>query len=137
MQMSMSSNYAVRIILELAKTNKLSSCEISAVLNIPESYVMKLMKELKRSNLVISKQGMHGGFALNREIKNLTLFDIMNAVEPSMKINRCLEHDEFCSRCAIETCNIRRLYYCIQEKIEAEFRNHTIQALLEKGNQGE
>ena len=130
MQMNLSTNYAIRIIVELSKRGKQSSKDLANLLSIPEGYIMKITNELRKTNIIISKQGTSGGFLLNKEINDITLYDVIVAMESTMKINRCLEKDEFCSRCATKKCNIRKLHMHIQDQIEYELKKYTIYELL-------
>lgn len=130
MQMSMSTNYAVRIIVELAKQKKKTTSELSILVGIPETYILKILFRLKKADLILSQQGSEGGFVLNKDTKIITLFDIVEVMEPNVKINRCLEDDKYCSRCAVETCNMRLLYCNIQREMEQELKKQTFYELL-------
>ena len=48
-----------------------------------------------------------------------------------MKINRCLEHDKYCSRFATETCPVRHGYAIIQDNLEKSLAGITIKDLME------
>ena len=52
-------------------------------------------------------------------------------MENTIKINRCLEEDEFCSRKAAQRCKVREKYQMIQEMIEQELKGLTFQDFLD------
>ena len=47
-----------------------------------------------------------------------------------MKINRCLEEDEYCSRFATESCPVRKFYCRLQISLESMLKTMTIKEIL-------
>lgn len=83
-------DYALRAMVFLAmnpgnRTNE----EISQVAKVPGPYLAKIMKELVDAGLLISHRGVHGGFALARPGAQITVFEIVSAVEPLKRIDYC------------------------------------------------
>ena len=65
MHLTMSTDYAIRIIVYLSDRKYLaSSRELSKNLNIPQSYVFKVLRALQKAGLVKSCSGVDGGFEL-------------------------------------------------------------------------
>lgn len=62
---------------------------------------------------------------------------IVNIMEKTMKLNRCLEPDRYCSRGAVDTCPARRFYANLQEKIEQTLKEMTIYELMHGAKSGE
>lgn len=56
---------------------------------IPAPYLAKLLQGLSRAGLVLSQRGVGGGYVLTRTPDNITLADIVNAVEPLQRIAKC------------------------------------------------
>jgi Rrf2 family protein len=54
---------------------------ISAKYNIPEAYLLRIMKEMVKSNIMRSKRGPGGGYILARPAKEITLLEIIEAVD--------------------------------------------------------
>ena len=63
--------------------------EISRATRIPASYLTKILGALTRARIVRSQRGPNGGFALARPPEELTLLDVIHAVEPRKGIDRC------------------------------------------------
>lgn len=63
--------------------------EISRATRIPTSYLTKILGSLTRARIVRSQRGPHGGFALAKPAEELTLLDVIRAVEPWRGIDRC------------------------------------------------
>ena len=89
MHLTMSTDYAIRIIVYLSDRKYLaSSRELSKNLNIPQSYVFKVLRALQKAGLVKSCSGVDGGFELLKRPEHIMLFDVMEATETTMKIGR-------------------------------------------------
>ena len=59
----------------------LSIKEIASHENYPVSYIEKILQALKRAKLVVSQQGNHGGYKLARKPSEITLKDVIEALE--------------------------------------------------------
>ena len=83
--------YALRAILTIAQHDgtPCTAQKISALTQVPAPYLSKLMQGLVRANLVTSKRGLHGGFVLTRQAADLTVWEIVDAVEPIKRIRSC------------------------------------------------
>ena len=133
MQLKLSTDYAIRIILYLATTNQVvPSLELSTRLGIPQSFVFKINKKLKSAGLIKTHSGSQGGVSLALPAERITLYQIINIMESTTKINRCLEEDEYCSRFATSYCPVRKFYCKLQNNIEVSLASVTIASLLEK-----
>lgn len=135
MQLNVTTDYAIRIMLCLCKKETVVSArEISETMKIPEDYVLKITKRLLKSGLIKSYIGKNGGFSASASPKTITLLMIIQAVENTVKINRCLEEDKFCNRLATEICPVRNFYCRLQNELETSLSSITIKTLLEEAN---
>jgi len=130
MQLNVTTDYAIRIVLYLATKKKVvNSNEIAKAMGIPSTYIMKITRTLKQADILREKRGVDGGFVLNMEPEQLTLLEIVGALEKTVNINRCLEEDEYCSRNAVTFCNVRKLLVRLQAEL-AEGLNVKISELI-------
>ncbi len=85
MNISGKCDYACRAMLELAVRwetgTPVASQTIAEQRSIPEKYLTHILLQLKRSNLVHSTRGAQGGYTLARLPVNITLLDIIEAIE--------------------------------------------------------
>ena len=83
--------YSLRAIVTIAQNEGVpcTSLKISALTQVPAPYLSKLMQWLVRAELVTSKRGLHGGFVLTKQPTELTIWDVVQAVEPSKRILEC------------------------------------------------
>ena len=88
---SQTTEYALRAIVFLgvdpggAKT----TAEISQGIRAPVAYLSKIMMGLARAHLVASQRGLHGGFMLARDPSDMTIYDVVQAVDPILRISSC------------------------------------------------
>ena len=83
--------YALRAIVTIAQADgaPCTSQVIATKTQVPAPYLSKLMQRLVRSNLVQSKRGLHGGFVLAKSPNELTVWDVVDAVDPIKRIREC------------------------------------------------
>lgn len=131
MQLNVTTDYAIRIVLYLAlKGGTVSSKELSEQMGIPQNYVLKITKKLNQADLIWVHIGTQGGFSIRQKASDISLFTIIQIMESTTKLNRCLEEDKYCSRFATESCPVRNFYCTLQNELEAKLSSITVQDLL-------
>ncbi|MDU4784412.1 MAG: Rrf2 family transcriptional regulator [Clostridiaceae bacterium] len=132
MQLNLKTDYAIRTLLYLATKNATaSSTEISEQMVIPKSMISEFAVPLQRAGILTTQRGAGGGFALGRTPADISLHEVINLLEGTTRINRCLEDNHKCSRNATATCPVRKFYVRVQTYLEEAFRDKTIASLLE------
>src|SRR5437762_10107134 len=84
MKLSLASSYALRAVGHLAalKDNQgLASHEIAKAQGIPERFILKLLKPLVSAGVLFSLRGPHGGYRLARLPANISLLEVLEAVD--------------------------------------------------------
>ncbi len=96
MQLSSKGRYAVMAMADLAhfgeKTSPTRPIPIAAVSerqNISQSFLEQIFMELRRAGLVESSRGPGGGYSLARGADDISIFEIMQAVEEPVQMTRC------------------------------------------------
>ena len=56
--------------------------QIAQATDVPQGYLCKVLQLLNRAALVSSRRGPHGGFCLSRPADQVTIFDVIRAVDP-------------------------------------------------------
>lgn len=121
--------YALRAVVTIAQMEgrPCTSKEISATTQVPAPYLSKLMQGLVRGGLVSSQRGLHGGFLLTKDPRDLTLWEIVDVVEPFQRIRSCplgiQSH-------AGTLCPLHRSLDNIMATTEKMFREMTVAAML-------
>ncbi len=88
---SQTAEYALRAAVVLAEYHGqcLTTHRIAEVAGIPSDYLSKVLQLMNRAGLVQAQRGLHGGFRLLRDPQELTLLDIVGAVEQLPRYTRC------------------------------------------------
>ena len=89
---SQTQEYALRAVIFLAGTTEegpVDNQRISAGTLVPASYLSKVMQALVRGEIVASRRGVGGGFWLAHDVSELTVLEVMNAVDPWKRIDAC------------------------------------------------
>lgn len=63
--------------------------QIAEKTKVPAGYLSKIMQQLVKSKLVNSQRGIGGGFVLSREPIEISILDVVNAVDPIARIKYC------------------------------------------------
>jgi Rrf2 family nitric oxide-sensitive transcriptional repressor len=133
MQLNITTDYAIRTVLFLAMQDKLTtSAEISQAMDIPKNYQLRIIRPLVKNGILQCVQGVKGGFYLRKKSTDITLYDIVSAMEPTMCINKCLEDDRYCNLFTATTCPIQSFYKKMQQAMEGQLKTATIANLLKR-----
>ncbi|HUQ92082.1 MAG TPA: Rrf2 family transcriptional regulator [Bryobacteraceae bacterium] len=83
--------YALRAMVVLANhpQSPQTAHSIASVSQVPVDYLFKVLQSLNRSDLVAAQRGKHGGFTLARNASEVTILQIINAVDPIRRIRFC------------------------------------------------
>ena len=82
--------YALRAIVYLAdQTEPKTNTVIADATLVPVGYLAKVMQSLSKAGLVNSQRGLHGGFVLTVAPNQLTVLQVVNAVEPIRRFKEC------------------------------------------------
>ena len=88
---SQTAEYALRAVVCLGGQGDtpLTTQQIAEVTRVPSGYLAKVLQALGRAGLVTSQRGLHGGFLLARPLDQLSVLDVINAVDPLKRIETC------------------------------------------------
>lgn len=87
-------DYAVRVVLALAKRGegaRLSTAEIQREMLIPPALMVRIVAILARENLVKTFPGRDGGLSLPRPAAEISLRDVVEALEGPILLSECLQ----------------------------------------------
>ena len=83
--------YALRAAVHLASEAPAARTtdQIALATRVPRAYLSKVLQSLIRSGLVQSQRGLGGGMTLGKSAAELTILEVVNAVEPLKRIRTC------------------------------------------------
>ncbi|VEB97549.1 HTH-type transcriptional repressor NsrR [Cedecea lapagei] len=108
--------------------------EIAELQGVPYDYLGKIFTRLSRAGLVISSEGKGGGFTLSRPPDQISVLDIVEAIDGEKSIFDCKEirqrlavFDEKPPEWACEgLCGVRAVMNIAQQRMEEALAQHTV-----------
>jgi Rrf2 family protein len=134
MRLTRGSDYAMRGVVFLAKqpADQISLVsEVAQAQGIPESYLAKIFQDLSRSGLVVSHRGAKGGFALARDPQDITLRQVIEAVEGPIALSPCLDERVGCE--LSEICEVHLIMAEAQRQLLKVLDDASLQSVLDSG----
>lgn len=129
MQLKTTTEYAVRMMIYLARTQRMTAAaEIAKQTEIPPNYLVTITRYMRNAGLITASSGSRGGYRLRKKASEITLYDILICMEGTLKISRCLERED-----AVRTAGHYPLQACyrqLQQQIEAYLAGVTLESLL-------
>ncbi len=134
LKLSKKTEYALMAVKYIAVNNGgncITAKEISSSYKISYELVSKILQQLTKFNLVQSFQGVKGGYTLPRSPNEITLIEILKAVEPNYYITDCMSESGSSEDCRhFDCCMIRNPLMKIQKQIENIFKQTTIKEII-------
>jgi Rrf2 family protein len=124
MRLNQATDYAFRSVLYLSLLPRGQVVEAKLIAeeeNIPMRFLLKIMRLLTRAGFVESYRGINGGYALARPPEEITLRDVIEAIEGPIQINRCLISPEECNKKFSSRCPIHAALFSVQQVLAEEF----------------
>lgn len=129
MKFSSKARYGMRAVCELGKNYKnetpVSNSKLATLSRVSEPYLEKIMSVLKKKNIVVSKQGLNGGYVLSRSPELLTVGEILTALEGNLYTSDCVE-----KQCSVKDCPNRSVFSFIYQSINQTLNQITLQDVL-------
>ena len=134
-QLNQATDYAFRLVLHLALLPEggiANGNAISEQERIPPRFLLKIVRYLTKAGIVKSYRGVDGGFALAQPSADISLLDIIKAMEGPIAIHRCLEDRETCSKRCSEECPVHAALGDIQDRMVEDLAQVNFNYLAEK-----
>ncbi len=136
---STKAEYGVRVMVELARRTggePVPLAEIAAKDGLPLAYLEHLVARLRKAGLVDSRRGSRGGYMLSRPAAQISMADVVEALEGSIAPIECISEAAdgsiVCSRESSpdHTCPTKLLWTRVRFSIVATLRETTLADLL-------
>ncbi len=127
---SQTAEYALRAIVWLAENSvdsPVGNQKIAEATQVPVTYLAKIMQALVKVELVTSRRGVGGGFVLNYEPEDITVLDVLNAVDPIKRITSCPLHLKTHAK---KRCGMHARLDDAMAMVESAFSQSTIADIL-------
>lgn len=132
MQITRQTEYAIRTLLELARVpmgEALSTRFISEQQDIPEDFLKKTVKLLALAELVTTQRGTGGGVRLARPAQEISMLDIITAIEGPISLNICLAPGYQCPN--QPSCPSSKVLKRAQDALISELKKESLADMLQ------
>jgi len=132
MLLTRASEYALLSLDLIVKSDKpLGSEQLSNELNIPKSFLAKILQNLTKNDILISHRGAQGGYAIKCNPKEVSLYDIIASVEgKKASVFDCNTYNNSCPSGSIGSCSISPFLKRFQFKIDNYLKSLTLQEMF-------
>jgi Rrf2 family protein len=131
--LSKKTDYALLVLSQLhASPNGVCARELSERFDLSKGFVANILKELCQKGFLTSQRGAKGGYVLQRPAEQITLAEILEALEDGLKLTSCngVPHDEPHDCSVHAQCPIRGPMNEIHQRIFAVLRGITLAGLF-------
>jgi Rrf2 family protein len=128
--LSVTTGYAIKALscLESGDCSTHHISDIARCSGVPRPYLAKIINAMSRAGLVTTKRGYRGGIGLARPAAEISLLDIVEAIEGNDWIGDCLLGMDACSM--MKTCPTQAFWQRIRREITGELRQTTLATVL-------
>jgi len=112
MQLSRKSDYALRAIRHLSSLPKGKLGSINSVAEaeaIPREFLAKILKDLTRAGVLVSFQGVTGGYRLSKQPKDVSFLNVIEAIDGPIHLNLCTEQGN-CACPRVGKCDMKEFW---------------------------
>jgi Rrf2 family transcriptional regulator, nitric oxide-sensitive transcriptional repressor len=122
--------YALRAMVHLSAdgaASALTSEVIAERTKVPKGYLSKILRDLTVAGLITSQRGPNGGFTLSRVAADISILDVVNAVDPIDRILHC----PLGNPAHVKLCPLHRRIDDALEAMERTFAATSLHEVLE------
>jgi Rrf2 family protein len=122
MQITREADYAIRCVLYLSQYYGEVKVvdEIARAKSIPRVFLSKILQKLSRAGIVRSHRGVKGGFELAKRPGDISLLDVIEAIDGPVAMNRCAIDRRLCS--LSDECVVHPVWVELRKEIERRLR---------------
>lgn len=132
MKFSTKTRYGLRAVLEIARNGDcpLKRKEIAAIQEVSDSYLENILIVLKSNRIIETIRGANGGYVLSRSPSQITVMEIVEALEGPLDLVECTFSPSVCRKS--DQCITRSIWKELADSWRSILGNKTIADLLEK-----
>lgn len=125
-------DYAVILMCEMSHADcRLSAQDLASSTGIPVPTVSKILNLLSRGTLLKSHRGIKGGFALTRTPEDISIADIIEAIDGPIALTSCSETSKSCDCGFDDVCSLRPRWQLISGAVRGALQEVSLKELAE------
>ena len=131
MQITRQADYAVRAILYLSQNpakQRTATKQIAKIQEIPISFLAKIISHLSIAGLIHTTRGARGGVTLAKDPAEISLLDVVEAIDGPVALNECTIEDSICNRSS--TCPVHVVWCQAQHELVGRLRRTTFEQFI-------
>jgi Rrf2 family protein len=124
MQITRQADYAVRAMVYLAQLGpekRASTSQIAQEKQIPPSFLAKIVSQLSVAGLLQTSRGARGGVSLARSAEDISLLDVVEAIDGPILLNDCVGDNGSCS--FGDSCPMKPVWCDAQQELVSRLDN--------------
>lgn len=84
---------------------------------VPERFTLRILRKLNLAGITTAKRGVTGGYMLNRPKGDISMYDIVVAIDGPIEINRCMNDNAYCAYMDLENteCDSCKFHIALEE----------------------
>jgi Rrf2 family protein len=127
-----STAYALQALIELANFKKpVDVSRLSEITDIPKPFLAKLLQILSKKGYIKSFKGIHGGFLLEKQPKEIKILDLFKIIEDKDSlVFYCSKESENCVRNRANICNTMPFFVFIEKKLNDILKDITLEDVI-------
>ncbi|MDC7234194.1 MAG: Rrf2 family transcriptional regulator [Spirochaetales bacterium] len=133
MRITTKGRYAIRAIVNMAASNENKPISIKSISNSEELspiFLEQIFTKLKKAGITESVRGASGGFKLAKELDQITVLDVLEAVEEGVVLAPCTAGEGNCDRSV--DCGLANFWYETEQGIRDQLQNKTVQSIMDQ-----
>jgi Rrf2 family protein len=112
----------------MGNTERAATSTVAKEQNIPPSFLAKIISQLSIAGLLHTSRGARGGVTLARDPKEITLLEVVEAIDGPIQLNECVGNDGVCT--FEEDCPIKPVWCNAQEELVQRLKSTNFAQLL-------
>jgi len=125
-------DYALRILRTLSTGELFTAGDLAERESLPQNFAYKILKKLEKAGIILITRGSNGGCLLKADLKTISLYDLVEAVEINSFLTTCMKPGYKCEwrQKNGEPCNIHCQLKKVQKKIDEQLKEYTLHSVL-------
>lgn len=126
-------DYAIRVMRALSSKDLVSVAEICSMEQLTSAMTYKITRKLEKAGLLKSYRGVNGGYALNKSLSEISLYDVCSAIDPDLLLVECMKPGYSCPMNEPKKpCMVHNEFCRLQDILLRELKGKSLSEILGK-----